>query len=186
VTKRTRTQHPGSKAGIPQCTVEGCQRPYDALGYCNAHYQRFKRTGSAGQPQVRFPGFSRLYSRMILNPSGCVLWTGPLNDKGYGHTSVARKHIYVHRFMYEQFAGPIPPGLVIDHLCRVRNCCNVAHMEVVTNRENVLRGNGITARNAVKTECDYGHPFDEANTCVTPKGRICRACRNRPKQADGG
>ena len=75
----------------------------------------------------------------------CWLWTGRKNRKGYGifHFSIPRlgtKGQLAHRFVYLNYVGPIPDGLTIDHLCRVRNCVNPFHLEPVTIRENVQRG----------------------------------------------
>ncbi len=82
-----------------------------------------------------------------------------------------------HRFAYELLVGPIPDGLVIDHLCRVRHCVNPAHMEPVTRWENTLRGGSFSAVAARQTHCVNGHPFDEENTHVDRRGfRRCRAC----------
>jgi hypothetical protein len=87
----------------------------------------------------------------------------------------------VHRIAWEAVHGAIPDGLTIDHLCRNPSCVNVAHMEVVTQRENNLRGDTIPGRNARKTHCKRGHPFNEKNTYrhMGPHGpkRQCRACR---------
>ncbi len=65
--------------------------------------------------------------------------------------------------------GQIPSGLTLDHLCRVRNCVNPAHLEPVTHRENTLRGDGVTAINARKTSCHRGHPFAGENLYVLRK-----------------
>ena len=120
----------------------------------------------------------RVLSRLIIDPAGCLLWTGALSGVGgYGQFSVDRRQRLVHRLMYEWFAGPIPAGMQIDHLCRVRRCANVAHLEVVTPRENTRRGMGTSGVNARKTHCGHGHAFDEQNTGILPGGqRQCRAC----------
>lgn len=83
-----------------------------------------------------------------VDPSGCHLWTGSLaggterlGRYGYrtvGTKSAGRRIVYAHREAWERKYGPIPPGMVIDHLCRVRNCVNVEHLRVVTQRENLL------------------------------------------------
>jgi hypothetical protein len=113
----------------------------------------------------------------MIQPSGCLLWTGARDLGGYGYFEVEGKTRRVHRFMYEMFAGPIPEGLPLDHLCRVRHCANVAHLEPVTDRENALRGVSFSAVNAAKDRCDNGHLFDTANTYWRRGGhRGCRAC----------
>jgi hypothetical protein len=81
----------------------------------------------------------RLLSRLELDPSGCVLWTGHKQVGGYGQIQHKGKALLVHRVMYELFTGPIPRGMTIDHLCRVRHCANVSHLEVVTLQENLSR-----------------------------------------------
>jgi hypothetical protein len=112
--------------------------------------------------------------------SDCVEWDGTLSE-GYGRRWLPKergKYRYAHREAWEEVHGPIPPGLQIDHLCRNRACVNVEHLELVTQRENLLRGQGASAKNARKTHCPQGHPYDEENTFVTTRGtRKCRTCR---------
>jgi hypothetical protein len=116
-------------------------------------------------------------ARIHRDESGCWLWTGYIDPKGYGVIGVGgRKLSKVHRYSYERFIGPVPDGLQLDHLCRVRHCANPAHLEPVTNRENVIRGN---AARPDRTHCNRGHEFNEENTYINPKGRReCRVCRH--------
>lgn len=107
--------------------------------------------------------------------TGCWNWVGQA-DNGYCRVMINRCRFLVHRFSYELFVGPIPPGLVIDHLCRNRRCVNPGHLEVVTQRENIRRGESPIAENFRKTHCPHGHEFDESNTRVGVHGRVCRAC----------
>lgn len=112
------------------------------------------------------------------SPDGCWLWTGSLTEKGYGNVKLNKRLVGVHRLAYQWAKGPIPEGLQIDHLCRVRHCVNPDHLEAVTLKVNVLRGVGITAMQARQTHCVQGHPFDGPNTAYTPRGsRVCRACK---------
>src|SRR3990167_6386730 len=109
--------------------------------------------------------------------SGCWLWTGADDGNGYGTLTVGRVMRKAHLYSYEAFVGPIPEGLQLDHLCRVRCCVNPDHLEPVTQRENILRGMGIAAVNARKTFCKHGHEFSAENTRVRKNGtRQCRAC----------
>ncbi len=109
-----------------------------------------------------------------VSPAGdCLVWTGAKRN-GYGvfHVPGTRNGtVRSHRYAYESAHGPVPAGMVIDHLCGNKACVNVRHLEVVTQKENVQRHFRKT------TECKHGHPYNEANTYVSPKGRrSCRAC----------
>lgn len=109
--------------------------------------------------------------------SGCMLWLGAVNHKGYAVSH--GKGVY--RRLYERAHGPLPKGIVPDHKCRVRICVNEAHLEPVTNRENVMRGEGACAKNARKTHCKHGHPLTPDNLVPSrPPGiRDCLSCHRR-------
>lgn len=108
----------------------------------------------------------------------CWQWTGSTSWNGYGQFRVGGKRAWAHRYAYELLVGPILDGLFVDHLCRVRRCVNPAHMDLVTNGVNVLRGEGVTAVNATKRECLRGHRFTKANTRHRHNGwRVCLTCQ---------
>lgn len=109
----------------------------------------------------------------------CWNWVGSTTPDGYGRAVVDGTRWWAHRYAYTTIIGEIPSGLVIDHLCRNRACCNPAHLEPVTHRENVLRGVGVTALNAVKTHCKRGHELTPENVYLAPSRpneRKCREC----------
>jgi hypothetical protein len=81
------------------------------------------------------------------------------HGNGYYRLVVDGVRHFAHRWAWEQEVGPIPEGLVIDHLCRNRWCRNTLHMEPVTNPVNILRGTSPPAVNARKAECPAGHPY---------------------------
>lgn len=111
-------------------------------------------------------------------PDECWEWQGSRDRDGYGR--VNKK--LVHRIAYEYFVGPIPDGLELDHLCRLRHCWNPAHLEPVTHRVNMMRGRGVGSENAAKTHCVNGHEYTPENTYVGSNGwRQCRTC-NRERQ----
>ena len=111
--------------------------------------------------------------------STCWLWKRSGSDR-YGRMSIGDHFVSAHRWAYEAFVGPIPEGMQLDHLCRQSRCVNPNHLEPVTPRENLLRGDGRPGINARKTHCKQGHAFDEFNTYWLPngKGRACKACRS--------
>lgn len=120
---------------------------------------------------------------MPIPESGCRIWMGSLLNGGYGTLTYRTKRYMAHRASYELNKGPIPEGLEIDHLCRVRSCINPNHLEAVTKSVNIRRGNYINGLNKAreiqkaKTHCPHGHPWDEKNTYCNSKGhRFCRKC----------
>jgi len=146
---------------------------------------------------VARPADERFFEKVLLGEApttrpelgSCWLWTAS-TVYGYGQFKpVSRQRPHrAHRWAYEYLIGPVPVGLELDHLCRVRRCVRPSHLEPVTTRENLLRGETITARNAAVTSCPAGHPYDEKNTYRWPRTgvRHCRACdaaRHRDRRA---
>lgn len=120
----------------------------------------------------------KIVSRISFSESGCWIWDGCRARGGYGKVSRNGKTMMAHRFVYTELFGPIPDGLQLDHLCRTRDCVNPDHLEPVTCRENLLRGNTLQAKNAAKTHCPKGHEYTDQNTYRYPDGRRrCIACR---------
>lgn len=105
--------------------------------------------------------------------SGCWLWTGPLNTKGYGRAGGKE---LAHRVAVRHFGRSIPVGMEVDHLCRVRCCVNPDHLDIVTHRVNVLRGNTLAAIAVAKTNCPAGHPLAGQNVLIRQGKRSCREC----------
>ena len=112
----------------------------------------------------------------------CWLWTATCS-KGYGQFHISRprrRMISAHIWAWSQENGPVPDGLELDHLCRVKACVRPAHLEAVPHRTNTLRSPASpSAINVTKTHCPQGHPYSEANTSITTRGgRRCRTCAN--------
>lgn len=134
---------------VPQaetCVVEECETPPRQHGLCSMHYKRVALHGEATDPRER-----RFWAQ--VNKEGavpafaphlgpCWLWDGCIHPvTGYGQFGAKGTRL-VHRISYQYSVGPIPKGLHLDHLCRVRPCVNPKHLEPVTPRENIARGNG--------------------------------------------
>ena len=122
--------------------------------------------------------------------SDCWLWTGAIQPNGYGRFWHYGKQGYAHRAAYRMFVGPIPEGLQLDHLCRVRHCVNPDHLEAVTLKENLNRGFGGSpggraraTTQLAKAQCSNGHPYSKENLWVSKNGwRQCRACGRENKR----
>lgn len=120
----------------------------------------------------------KLFSK-IEKTDSCWIWKGSDGGNGYGEFHMNGKSVRAHRAVYELLVGKIPKGLVIDHLCRNRICVNPKHLEPVTQKVNILRGTGASARNAKKTYCLRGHELKGRNMNMTLRGwRRCRRCNN--------
>lgn len=121
---------------------------------------------------------TRFWAKVAPKPDGCWVWTAAHVADGYGNYKLDGRAQRAHRVAYQALVGEIPEGMTLDHLCRRRDCVNPGHMEVVSRRENTIRGEGATARNSRKTHCAHGHEFTEANTYLYRGWRVCRKCNS--------
>lgn len=121
-------------------------------------------------PEVRF------WKKVALDSSGCWLWTGSLNGKGYGLFGIAtNRSVGAHDWAYEHWRELVPKGLELDHLCKVVRCVNPWHLEAVTHAENMARTR--------RTHCQRGHELTDLNVYLYNGKRSCRACKlERSKQ----
>lgn len=112
----------------------------------------------------------------------CWRWTGHVDKDGYGRVDGGMR---ASRYAWEVFNGPIPtttPRLVVDHLCRNPWCVNPKHLELITDRENVLRGalTPVPHPQGEREACIHGHPFSGDNLRIAPNGwRKCRTCERK-------
>lgn len=164
------------RAGTPQKAPSGATVSL----FGEPHPDRAQGAGFAGrQISSRYsaPAMEIILARVVVEDRGhsspCWIWTGPVTHQGYGRTSVrgVGYRVRIHRVAYEAVKGPIPEGLVLDHLCRVRPCCNPDHLEPVTPAENTRRGVHV------RTHCKYGHEYTPESTRISSKGsRFCGIC----------
>ncbi len=119
-------------------------------------------------------------------PNPCWEWTASRDGDGYGRVGVEGKSRKASTYAYEVLRGPVPDGLEPDHLCRNRACVNPFHLELVTHKVNVARGNAGLAQ-SLRTHCSKGHPYDANNTIYYASGKrgchICRLRRSRERRA---
>lgn len=140
---------------------------------------------------VRGTPLERVLARVEIAPSGC--WLMPTSSKtGYAAVRAIKdgvgKSWYAHRLTYEAMVAPIPDGYTIDHLCRVRNCCNPDHLEAVPPAENTRRAVKVRYNGPKpvvrKGHCPAGHPYDATNGRVRRNGSVvCRTCHNDSARA---
>ena len=125
--------------GKGECVLEECEQPRHKKGLCSSHYYRERRHGDP-----RRGGTARhkdLRERLAANSEEdgeCLVWTAGRFSTGYGYTrrgDGSRTH--VHRVAYELEHGPIPEGMVVDHICHNRACFRVSHLRLATQQQNV-------------------------------------------------
>lgn len=149
-------------------------------------YLKGRHNGVVGKCKKSFE--ERFWSYVVKGNSDgdCWSWRVKTLPNGYAHFRTAKtvngkqKVVvdYAHRISFVLAKGPIGKGMVIDHLCRNKECCNPDHLEQVTQKINMLRGETVQALNVAKAACPKGHPYDAENTYVDRAGkRHCRICR---------
>lgn len=167
------------------CTVEGCDRPRKGRHLCGGHLKRVAATGDPGGPLTRPSAIERIVRRSTeqpapksLGPSALPCWIArPNTPDGRLKIKVNSKGVFAYRLTYEELIGPLPDGLVSDHLCRRPACVNPWHIDPVPNVVNILRGTGPTAVNAAAITCKDGHPLAGDNLRIETAGRRrCLAC----------
>ena len=122
-------------------------------------------------PAHKKEDIERFLQNVYPDENGCMIWTASITGKaGYGKIKINKKRVAAHRWSYELRYGPIPEGLHIDHLCRVRRCINPDHLEAVPPKVNINRGRRA---NSEKTHCPKGHAY----TYVWRGWRQCKICK---------
>lgn len=156
------------------CSVPDCDKLAYVRGWCQAHYSRWHRHGTAEDRPRRKDPELLFWSKVDFDgPNGCWLWTAYLDRDGYGLFSSKTLKGRAARMAYLLLVGDISPDLVVDHLCRNRPCVNPYHLEPVTSKVNSRR-----SEKGERTHCMRGgHPLSGANLYMNPRGlRVCRRC----------
>ncbi|WP_420111629.1 HNH endonuclease signature motif containing protein [Pseudactinotalea sp.] len=126
------------------CSIDDCERTRKARGFCDTHWQRWRKYGDARHPvklYARDPEEAFEARTEPLVWTDCIVWTG-YTTTGYGSLRVNGKHMLAHRYAWERANGPIPDGMVIDHTCWERMCVNVDHLRLATRAQNNRYRNG--------------------------------------------
>ena len=184
----------GAAPEMPGCSVDDCNRIVVGRGLCGKHYQRWQKHGDPLTVQhIQGDDEARFWSHVDkdgpvperkpeLGP--CWLWTGCVNHRGYGRFSIpdgsgGHREVPAARWICDFTHGVMAVKEEPDHLCLNTSCVNLAHLEVVTQRENILRSSGPAAINSRKTHCIHGHEFTPGNTYIHVKrdGSVRRSCR---------
>lgn len=168
------------------CEFPDCGRPLVANGLCQTHRRQQRRGEPLHEVRKRRPDGSAPiieYDEMPCPVPGlegpCRITRLSLDGKGYGQVRCNGKNVRVHKHVWERDVGPVEDGKELDHLCMVKACCNVKHLRAVTHQVNATENLSAPSGwqiNAAKTHCKNGHLFDEANTRISKRGRVCRKC----------
>ena len=162
------------------CSVVDCEKPVKTLksGMCGMHVSRLDRTGTTDlRPYDHQAATERFWSK-VDKTATCWLYGGTILSSGYGQFKVQYRVYMAHRYAYEVSVGPIPDGLTLDHVkdrgCAHLNCVNPAHLEPVTQVENLRRSGAVSAVNSRKTECPT---CGSAYSVDGNDQRFCKPCR---------
>lgn len=169
------------------CLITECGRPVLARGWCQKHYCRWQRHGDPLYIDKHFYGSTeeRFWHYVRKQPDGHWMWNGPVNStkpgRDYGRLfdSDTGRSVLAHRYSFELHKGPIPNGKEPDHTCRIPRCVCPDHLEDVTHRTNVRRGESPAAKHARKEHCGCGRPYDITIVTKNRRRRACSECRNR-------
>jgi hypothetical protein len=153
--------------------------------FCSTECYHLSTRGDYDSPEYAARKWETMMAKRRVTPDGCWEWLATRQANGYGRVSWKGVPRFTHRVAYEIAHGEISDGLVIDHLCRNRACFNPDHLEPVSQRTNLLRGETQTALRAMVTHCPRGHEYTPENTYRTKRNqRSCRECgriRHRAK-----
>lgn len=174
-----------------QCGTPFQARPivvsYGRARYCSLSCANRARAAGPSEIERRFWARVERRSGVWWNGTECWRWQGATDRKGYGRFAPdGRTPTGAHRYSYSLAHGTIADGLHVDHLCRNHWCVNPHHLEAVTPRTNVLRGESPTVLLHHSGRCKHGHAMTPENSYTPPSRptvRMCRECMRLRDQA---
>lgn len=140
------------------CSVDGCDRPNHARGYCAGHYKRWRNGRAMDSPITQYyqtPEAS--FEARTARVGECLIWTGGVNRNGYGLIKTQNGSTLAHRFAWESSKGLIPDGMALDHICGNPPCCDVKHLRVVSTKQNLENRVKLPANNTSGYRGVYWH-----------------------------
>jgi HNH endonuclease len=124
----------------------------------------------------------RFNKKYYIDNNGCWIWIAYKDKNGYGIFRDKSSIIRAHRFSYQYYRGKIPKDLELDHvICQNPTCVNPNHLEAVSHKENILRGNSPSALHSKQTHCQNGHALNKDNIYFNKNAnsRRCIICRRK-------
>ena len=139
------------------CNIGGCDRTLYSRGWCSKHYWRWRRHGDPRGGGRRYSTPEEAFAARTERRGECLVWAGLKNGGGYGHLQVNGRITGAHRYAWERENGPIPDGMLIDHICHNRACVNVDHLRLATRQQNSSNRAGATAKSSTGVRGVYPH-----------------------------
>lgn len=120
----------------PICSFPECTAKHVAKGLCTGHYQQ-QKAGQELRPLRKWGTPEERFWSFVNKGDGCWNWTGSVNPLGYATIWVNSARVPAHRFSWSLANGPIPDGMLIDHICHNPSCVNPRHLRLATKKQNV-------------------------------------------------
>lgn len=169
-----------------KCEIEGCERPSRSRKMCESHYKKDRyRTSPNYRGPRRINDINESFALRTKPEGDCIVWTGGRFPSGHGSVSQDHQSRFAHRVAYEMKIGPVPEGMVLDHICRNPPCVNVDHLRVVTVKQNGENRDGPNRNNRHSRHLgvSYSARMDKWSAKVTHQGKSYWGGRHDTEEA---